>query len=333
MARIGLVTSAVGSPNLVERERAYVEAARSAGLDVVVERAERTDYEGGTLAASLLLSPQRRIEGVFCVNDLMALGVIDYARNMLGLAIPSDLSVIGFDDIPQASWGAYRLTTFQQSAELQAREILRILDKRLSDPHAPPIVSELDVPLIMRDTVRSPKRGKGRGIRPWRHREQRKGQKNDVLAFHLLQPCRADLDRLQNIVSRLADKLETPRFIPHLTIVEDMERSASDLAQVLDSHFVGEPAFSTPVTGIHGLPQFFRSLYAAFEAEGRLRALKMRAVDAFGVGSVETFMPHISLAYGVSEEQRKAVETDFVRNWMESSSTLTRSRWSVPRSR
>ncbi len=162
MARIGLVTSAVGSPNLVERERAYVDAARNAGLEVVIERAERTDYEGGTLAASLLLSPQRRIEGVFCVNDLMALGVLDYARNMLGLAVPADLSVIGFDDIPQASWGAYRLTTFQQSVERQAREILRILDKRLSDPHAPPIISELDVPLIMRDTVRSPKPGKGK---------------------------------------------------------------------------------------------------------------------------------------------------------------------------
>lgn len=123
-----------------------------------------------------------------------------------------------------------------------------------------------------------------------------------------LQPCSADLDRLQNIVSRLSDKLDTPRFIPHLTLVEDMERSAGDLAEVLDSHFAGETAFSTPVTGIHGLPQFFRSLYAAFEAEGRLRALKMRAVDAFGVGSVESFMPHISLAYGVSQEQRTAVE-------------------------
>lgn len=157
MKRVGMVTSAVGSPNLLEREQAYVEAGRTAGLDVFVERAERTDYEGGSLAASLLLSPARRVEGVFCVNDLMALGLMDYARNMLGFRLPEDLSVIGFDDIPEASWGAYRLTTFQQSAEKQAREILRILDQRLANPSAPPMVTQLDVPLIMRDTVRSMK--------------------------------------------------------------------------------------------------------------------------------------------------------------------------------
>jgi len=157
MRRVGMVTSAVGSPNLLEREQAYVQAARMAGLEVFVERAERTDYEGGSLAASLLLSPARRVEGVFCVNDLMALGLMDYARNMLGLNVPNDLSVIGFDDIPEANWGAYRLTTFQQSAEKQAREILRILDQRLANPAAPPIVTQLDVPLIMRDTVRTMK--------------------------------------------------------------------------------------------------------------------------------------------------------------------------------
>jgi DNA-binding LacI/PurR family transcriptional regulator len=153
MQRIGMVTSGVGSPNLIEREQAYVEAARGRGLEVFVERAERTDYEGGSRAASLLLSPARRVEGVFCVNDLMAIGLMDYARNMLGLRLPDDLSVIGFDDIPQASWGAYRLTTFQQSADRQAREVLRILDQRISQPAAPPIVTQLDVPLIMRDTV------------------------------------------------------------------------------------------------------------------------------------------------------------------------------------
>lgn len=125
-----------------------------------------------------------------------------------------------------------------------------------------------------------------------------------------LQPSAPDLERLQMSVSRLSGLLGTPRFIPHLTLVEDMERSAEDLADVLDTHFTGETAFSAPVTGIHGLPQFFRSLYAAFEPAGRLKALKAAAVEAFGTGSVATFMPHISLAYGVTEEQRQTVLAD-----------------------
>jgi len=122
-----------------------------------------------------------------------------------------------------------------------------------------------------------------------------------------LQPSRTDLDRLDATVRRLSGLLGTPRFMPHLTLVEDMERTAQDLADVLDTQFAGETAFTAPVTGIHGLPQFFRSLYAAFEPAGRLTQLKARSVEAFGVGSVETFMPHISLAYGVTEEQRKTV--------------------------
>lgn len=125
-----------------------------------------------------------------------------------------------------------------------------------------------------------------------------------------LQPCSADLERLQTTVNQLADRLGTQRFIPHLTLVEDMPRSADDLAGVLDTHFAGETAFSAAITGIQGLPQFFRSLYAAFEPAGRLKTLKTIAVEAFGTGSVESFMPHISLAYGVSEEQRRTVLAD-----------------------
>lgn len=155
MRRIGLITSAVGSPNLVEREAAYVRRARELGLEIHVERAERTNYDGGTLAASLLLSGESRPEGVFCVNDLMAFGLMDYARDILGLSIPDDLSVIGLDDVPEARWGAYKLTTFQQNAERQAREILQVLEQRLKDPGAPPIVAQLDLPLVERDTVRA----------------------------------------------------------------------------------------------------------------------------------------------------------------------------------
>lgn len=151
MRRIGLVTSHVGSPNLVERERAYTQRAGELGLEVLVERAEHTDYDGGYLAASSLLA--RSTEGVFCINDLMAFGLIDYARNV-GVSIPNELSVIGFDDVPEARWGAYRLTTFQQDADRLASEIIRVLEARLSDPAAPSIVRQLDMPLIFRNSVR-----------------------------------------------------------------------------------------------------------------------------------------------------------------------------------
>ncbi|MGF6175339.1 LacI family DNA-binding transcriptional regulator [Ensifer sp. 4252] len=158
MRRIGLVTSHVGSPNLIERERAYIQRAGELGLEIIVERADRTDYDGGYLAASSLLA--RAVEGAFCVNDLMAFGLIDYARNVLGVSVPNDLSVIGFDDVPEARWGAYRLTTFQQDADRLASEIIRVLEARLRDPGAPSIVSQLDLPLIFRNTVKPLENGR-----------------------------------------------------------------------------------------------------------------------------------------------------------------------------
>ncbi len=155
LTKLGFVTSAVGSPNLIEREEAFVEAARKHGLEVKVRRAAYTDYDGGQAAASLLLGAGDSVEAVFCVNDLMALGVMDYARDVLNLSIPEDLSIIGFDGIPQTRWSAYRLTTFHQDEEALAAETIRILDQRQADPKAPPIVSVLEVPLVYRGSVRS----------------------------------------------------------------------------------------------------------------------------------------------------------------------------------
>lgn len=159
LTKLGLVTSTVGSPNLIEREEAFVAAARKHGLAVKVQRAGYTDYDGGQAAASLLLGAGDPVEAVFCVNDLMALGLMDHARDVLNLSIPENLSVIGFDGIPEARWGAYRLTTFHQDADVLAAETIRILDQRQGEPKAPPIVSMIEMPLVYRGSVRPLKGG------------------------------------------------------------------------------------------------------------------------------------------------------------------------------
>jgi DNA-binding LacI/PurR family transcriptional regulator len=155
MRKLGLVTSAVGSPNLIEREEGFIAAAAKYGIEVKVQRAGYTDYDGGQVAASLLLGTGDDFEAVFCVNDLMAFGLMDYARDVLNLSIPENLSVIGFDGIPATRWGAYRLTTFHQDEEILANEIVRVLDQRQADPKAPPIVSIIEAPLVYRGSVRS----------------------------------------------------------------------------------------------------------------------------------------------------------------------------------
>lgn len=128
-----------------------------------------------------------------------------------------------------------------------------------------------------------------------------------------LMPAKDDLVDLQAIVRRLAAGLGSPVFCPHLTLVEDMQRSASDLADVLVTGFADQAAFVSSITAVDGLPLFFRSLYAGFEPTGELLALKQLAIAQFSRGDIETYMPHISLAYGATEDTRAPLLDDLRR--------------------
>lgn len=153
MKRLAVAGSASGTPSIVEREDAFVEAAERLGAAVRIARGSDTDYVGGQEAAAVLLGLRPRPEAIFCVNDLMALGLMDAARSRFGCRIPQDLSVIGFDDIPEASWDAYRLTTFRQDPEEIAARAIGQLERRLSDPEAAPSTVQLESVFIARDSA------------------------------------------------------------------------------------------------------------------------------------------------------------------------------------
>lgn len=111
--RLAVVSSEAGTPSLLERERVFLDAAAAAGTPASVIHVGPTAYASGIQAARRLFGRSDGPDGVFCVTDLLALGFMDAARHEFGLRIPDDLCVIGFDDIEQADWESYRLTTFR----------------------------------------------------------------------------------------------------------------------------------------------------------------------------------------------------------------------------
>lgn len=125
--RLALVSSAAGTPSLVARETAFKTAAQIVGLDVVSYREGRTCYQSGYDGARALLSASQRPDAVFCVTDLLACGFMDAARLQFGLRIPQDISIIGFDDIEQAGWAAYALTTFAQPIDAIAEQTVALI--------------------------------------------------------------------------------------------------------------------------------------------------------------------------------------------------------------
>lgn len=151
LTRLSIVGSQSGTPSIVERETAFMEEAARLGADIAVARGGDTDYAGGLSAARRLFADGSRPQAVFCVNDLIAFGVMDHAR-ALGLRIPGDLAVIGFDDVPEASWSAFRLTTFRQDPDAIAARAMALLDRRRDNPDVPHARECLKARLLVRDS-------------------------------------------------------------------------------------------------------------------------------------------------------------------------------------
>lgn len=149
--RLALAGSLSGTPNIVEREQAFCWEAQQQGLAVATVRGNDADYDSGCHVANVLFSQPRGAwpDAIFCVNDLMAFGVIDRVRQQ-GLSVPHDLAVIGFDDIPAAGWETYALTTFRQDPDTMATQALALLDRRQAVPHAPMHKAEVSAPLVRR---------------------------------------------------------------------------------------------------------------------------------------------------------------------------------------
>lgn len=99
--------------------------------DVRIEYGNYT-YEGGCLAARLLLEGSSRPSGIFCANDLMAIGLLETARTEFGLRAPDDLMIAGFDDIPAAAWPSIGLTTVRPDADRMVAEALALMEGKLA---------------------------------------------------------------------------------------------------------------------------------------------------------------------------------------------------------
>lgn len=150
--RIGVVGSGARTPTQIRRRVAFMDSIEESGFKPAVWASGETTYETGMEAAKGLLG-SHDLDGVFCVTDLLALGFLDGARGM-GRGIPEDLSVVGFDDIPQSAWAPYRLTTIRQSMSDLTGSVLAAIEREMHGKGMPLVHEILPVELVERGTVR-----------------------------------------------------------------------------------------------------------------------------------------------------------------------------------
>jgi DNA-binding LacI/PurR family transcriptional regulator len=87
----------------------------------------------------------------------MAFAVMDTLRQELGVRVPQDVSVVGYDDVPQAEWAAYDLTTLRQPVNRMVEATVETILAKITDPARPIQKIEIDGPLILRGSARIPK--------------------------------------------------------------------------------------------------------------------------------------------------------------------------------
>lgn len=136
--RIAFIAGNPGSGQSGERERGYLDALATAGIEADPALIENGAFvqPGGFSAARRLLALPHPPTGIFAANDEMAFGAMD-AISSRGLKVPDDVSVIGFDDIPTSSYVFPTLSTIRQPFDTMAAravgELVDMIDGRPVD--------------------------------------------------------------------------------------------------------------------------------------------------------------------------------------------------------
>lgn len=156
--RIGIITGFMEVAATVDRLEGYKAALTEYGIPFDKSLVYRGDFfqPDGFAGANVLLDLPHPPTAIFASNDVAAFGVMDAIRSR-GLCVPEDVSVIGFDDIPQAQYSVPRLTTVRQPLEQMGRMGAQMLLRRITNPNLPVERLEVATELIIRGSCQPPK--------------------------------------------------------------------------------------------------------------------------------------------------------------------------------
>ena len=155
--RIAYMAGLESNSTQIEREQGFREGLDELGASLHARVVGHYTDEGARHATRVLFSRDRRPDALFAANDLMAIAAIDTLKSEFRLQVPLDVSVVGFDNIPQASWSSYSLTTVDPCLEQMVNESVRLVMELGRSPGRINEQIRLPVSLITRKSVRLPK--------------------------------------------------------------------------------------------------------------------------------------------------------------------------------
>ena len=162
--RIAYIAGWEGASTQRDREAGFREGLADAGAALFDRAVGDYRFEGAQAATRRMFTGKPRSarpDAVFVANDHMAIAAMDVLRYELGLRVPEEVSVVSFDDVPQAAWPSYGLTTVRQSAARMVEATVEALMARIEAGDEVPRQVEIEGSLIVRTSARIPE-GYGR---------------------------------------------------------------------------------------------------------------------------------------------------------------------------
>ena len=151
--RIAHVMGWQGSSTGRDRAEGFRQALRDEGLEPVAMIDGMYSRDVASDAVRAMFSGNEKPDGIFVSSDHMAFAIMDTLRFELGLSIPDDVSVVGYDDVPMAAWPSFNLTTIRQPVRRMVEATVDILLNQIEGESAPNRI-RIDGPLVKRGSVK-----------------------------------------------------------------------------------------------------------------------------------------------------------------------------------
>lgn len=154
--KIAFVANYEGNPLLTDRFEGYRAAMEESGLgcdrDCIFSYSP--SYEEGVAAGKAIAASSLKITGLVTTADICAIGIMEGAR-LGGLRIPTDLSVVGYDNLAVSTYTTPKLTTISQNVIKKAETAMELLLEKLRTGHVEQPHIQLDVELVERQSTLS----------------------------------------------------------------------------------------------------------------------------------------------------------------------------------
>ena len=131
--RIAYIAGQEESSTNLERERGFREGLAERGQRIWARGVGNYDQQQAAEVTRQLFGSAERPDAVFVASDHMAFAVMDVLRHELGLRVPQDVGLVGFDNVPQAAWPSYALTTFEQPLGPMVEATADLLQRHLQE--------------------------------------------------------------------------------------------------------------------------------------------------------------------------------------------------------